>query len=146
MTAQVSEITVQYVNMPKAGKKFGSIKSSEGVSYWAPPAVLREFTVGEVCKIEFKENDEGFKNINKKIGSTKAPPLSPPPRQRTDPTDQRHIFVTALLGHFIDAGKLSLDEEMIAEAADMILRAYKRSSLGGGAAQRSDAMDDEIPF
>ena len=74
----VAEITVQYVNFAKPGKKFGSVKSSEGNYYWGPDNLLHAFQQGEVCKIEYSENN-GFNSIGKKLGSTKAPPLTPPP-------------------------------------------------------------------
>ena len=147
MANETVELTVQYVNPPKGEQKWGNIKSSEGIYYGGPPALLRQFTAGEVCTIEFSKSSNGlYNNIVKKIGASKAAPLSPPPRQRTHPNDQSHIFVTALLGHFVHAGKVSLNEDMIAEAADMILRAYRKCSLGGLQAQTRDDMDDSIGF
>jgi hypothetical protein len=147
MANETVELTIQFVNPPKEGSKWGSIKSSEGIFYGGPPALLRQFTAGEVCTIEFSKSANGlYNNIVKKIGASKPAPLSPPPRQRTHPNDQTSIFVTALLGHFIHTGKVALQEDMIAEAADMILRAYRKCSLGGLQVQTRDDMDDSIGF
>ena len=143
------ELTVMFVNPPGEGKKWGNIKSSEGIYYGGPPALLRQFTAGEVCTIEFSKSNNGlYNNIVKKIGAAgnRPAPLSPPPRQRTHPNDQEAIFTTALLGHFIDAGKIALNEDMIKEAADMILRAFRQCSLGGQQVQTRDDMDDSIGF
>lgn len=148
MTTEVAEVTVQFVNPPKEGKKRGSIKTAEGISFWGPMTLLRQFSPGEVCKIEFSTSEDGqWKSIIKKIGGKPAPAqLALPPRQRTNPQDQKNIFVTALLGHFIDAGKVGLDEEMIATAADLILRAYRRSEIGGSNQQVREDLNDEVPW
>ena len=140
----VAEITVQYVNFAKPGKKFGSVKSSEGNYYWGPDKLLHAFQQGEVCKIEYSENN-GFNSIGKKLGSTKAPPLTPPPRQRTNPVDAENMFIIALLKEFVAAGKVDLSTTEIAQAVKMIREAY-RVTLGGLEKQRSDEMDDAVEY
>jgi hypothetical protein len=142
---ETAEITVQFVNEVKPGKKWGSVKSSEGNLYGCPPALLRQFSVGEVCKIEYAIAASGFKGINKKIGTSKGPPLSPPPRQRTNPVDNEHIFITACLKEFIAAGKVELITTEIVTAVATIRDAY-RFTLGGLEKQRSDNLNDEVPY
>ena len=123
-----AEITVQYVNAPKQGKKFGSIKSSEGDYYGAPPSLLRFFKAGEVCTIEYKD-DGRWKTLVKKIGTTAAPPLAPPPRQRTDPADTENMFINGWGQKFIEAGKIDLTVTDIAQAVQIIREGYRRGSI-----------------
>ena len=143
MPNETAEITVQYVNYPKEGKKYGSIKSSEGDYFSAMPPMLRMFTTGEVCTIEFKTTPEGYKNLVKKIGTTKAPPLSPPPRQRTNPIDTENMFVTALLKSFIEAGKIELSTTDIVAAIQDIKKAYRFTSTEK---QISDDLNDSVDY
>jgi hypothetical protein len=139
----MTEITVQYVNFPREGKKRGSIKTSEGQSYWCLPALLREFQVGEVCKIEFTTNDQGFHQLNKKIwnGQDKTLPPKQIARPRMDPADARGAFITVILEAFVRAGKVPLNKDAIATAREEIGYGYDQSHNP----QRRDDMNDEIP-
>lgn len=148
-TTRTAEITCQYVNQKKAGKTFGSIKSSEGDYYFAMPSMLNSFREGEVCKIEFTEDDSKgslFRQVTKKIGG--APPASPnmpQVRSRTNPVDSENMFTTALLKSFIEAGKLELSTTEVVAATNAIRQAY-RMTFGGSEAQRNETdMQDEIP-
>lgn len=145
-----AEITVQYRNEKQPGRKMGSIKSSEGDYYGCPDALLFQFQRGEVCTVEYSETPKrdgngSWKTITKKIGVAKAPPLAAPPRQRTNPVDNEHIFITALLKEFIGVGKIELATTEIVTAVNAIRDAY-RHTLGGLEKQRSDSMDDEVPY
>ena len=148
--SEVAEITIQYVNAPKPGKKFGSIKSSEGDYYGAPPAMLKMFSVGEVCKIEFTTSEDGqWKSITKKIGGApkQAGPIPVPQiRARSNPVDNEHIFITACLKEFIAAGKVELETTAIVTAVNTIRDAF-RFTLGGLERQRNEKdMQDEVPY
>ncbi len=143
MVAEVAEITVQYVNFPREGKSRGSIKSSEGMSFWCAPALLRQFTVGEVCKIEYTTNEQGFNQLNKKIwnGEAKTAPKQVT-RSRMDPADARGAFVTVILEAFVKAGKVPLNRDAIATARQEIGAGYDQSHNP----QHRDDMQDEIPY
>ena len=145
MPSEVIEITVQYVNYPVPPKQRGSIKSSEKMTFWAPEPMLRQFTQGEVCKIEYTTNEQGFHQLGKKIGDVRPAPLSAPPRQRTNPIDTEQMFITALCKSFVEAGKCELDTSDITTMINSIRDAY-RFTLGGLEKQRSDKLDDEIPY
>ena len=143
---EIAEITVQYVNEVKPGKKFGSIKTSEGQIYACNPSLLRQFSNGEVCKIEFETWSSGGFNITKKIGTGGTPkPLAAPPRQRTNPVDNEHIFITACLKEFIAAGKVELETTAIVQSVKVIRDAF-RFTLGGLETQRDDDMNDSVPY
>ena len=137
------EITVQFVNPVKPGKKWGSIKTSEGQMFGCPPAMLKMFSPGEVCTVEIEEWSSGGGGIKKKIGTSKAPPLSPPPRQRTNPIDTENMFVTALLKSYIEAGKIELGTSDLVTAIKTIKDAYRFTSTEK---QHSDELGDEVSY
>jgi len=136
------EITCQYVNAPKAGKKLGSIKSSEGTYYYTDPAMLSRFSVGEVCTIEFDVSDDGkWKRIKRKISTSSAPPV-PNIRARTSPADSKQIFVVALLKGMV--GPTDTQASIIAKGG-MLKNAY--DNLFGTAEKQTTetVLNDEIP-
>ena len=103
---ETAEITVQYVNPPKEGRKWGSVKSAEGHYYYGPPQMLSVYQPGEVCKIEYEMggNDGQLRTLKRKLSQTPpalARPTPSPPRQRTNPTDSEQMFVTALLKEMV---------------------------------------------
>jgi hypothetical protein len=72
MAMPVAEITVQYVNPPKVGKKMGSIKSTSGDYYNVFPDKLDMFQAGMNYTIEYTVSDQGFKSF-KKLANASAP-------------------------------------------------------------------------
>lgn len=83
---QTAEITVAYVNPPKPGKKSGSVKSTDGVSYWGPPAALAQYDVGETYMIQYETNEAGFNNLVTAKSHTPKQgmdPQAPPPRTQS---------------------------------------------------------------
>lgn len=143
-----AEITVSFVNFPKPPKKYGSIKSAEGDYYGSLPPLLRTFQVGEVCKIEYTETAEGYKNLKQKLGSSGAPAAKEAPsiRARSNPVDAENIFVSAHLKEFIANGTVTLDVDVIVQAVKVLREAYKRT-LGGLESQRNGSdIRDEVQF
>ena len=143
-----AEITIQYVNFPKEGKKRGSIKSSEGKFYWAGADLLRRFTKGEVCVIEYASTprDDGgeWLTLKRKV-STSAMAPSPAFRNRTDPAEQKQIFVTALLKEFVASGKVEASRTAVVTAGNALKGAYD-DLFGSAAKQTTEAqLDDEMP-
>lgn len=136
------EITVQFRNDVKPGKKWGSIKTSENEIFGCPPNLLYQFNVGEVCTIQYTIGKGGFQGIDAKVAG-KGPPLSPPPRQRTNPIDTENMFITALLKSFIEAGKIELSTTDIVAAIQDIQKAYRFTSTEK---QTDDALDDQVPY
>lgn len=141
-----AKIQVQYVNDPKPGKKWGSIKATDGIYYYGPPSVLQAFQVGDECTIEFENSDDGqFRQVKKKLSQTPpvlTRPIPQPPRARTNPTDSEHIFITAIAKEMVEP-RMSMTE-----VVDLIngLRAVYRTTLGATESQRADDMSDEIPY
>ena len=139
------EITVQYCNPPKPGKRMGSIKSSEGEYYGCDPVMLKRFTAGEVCTIEYstspKDGGGEWRRIVRKI-STSASPPAPNFRSQTSPKDSQQIFVTALLKEMVSA----TDTQASVIAKGNFLKAAYQSLFGTEAKQTTEAvMADEMP-
>lgn len=147
---RTGDLNIGFVNPVKPGKKNGSIKSKEGDFYLCPPAMLSQFAQGETCKIEFKEETgkDGtiWRTITKKIGgAATTPPGFQAPRQRTNPTDSKQIFVTALLKEFVATGKVETSKTAVVTAGNALKDAYEEL-FGTPAKQETEAtLNDEIP-
>jgi hypothetical protein len=149
---EAAEITVQFVNPPKPGKKWGSVKSTAGDYYGGPPAMLAQFQPGETCKIEYTlgGNDGTLKALKQKLAGIPAVlqrPVAPPPRASTNPKDSEQMFVTAMMKEVVkgmyDAGTTTT--EMI--TAVNSFRDVYRNTFGSPAKQQMDHdFGDEIPF
>ena len=144
---ETAEITVAYINDPKPGKKWGTIKATDGNYYWGPPSMLSRYKPGETCKVEFElgGNDGTLRTLRHKIDVPQAlaRPSAPPPRARTNPTDSEQIFVMCMVKErpiFKDADATATD--LIAEIN--MLRDVYRNTFGGNA-QQDDQMNDQIP-
>ena len=143
------EITCQYVNFPKPGKRLGSIKTSEGEFFGVEPSLLRIFQQGEVCVVEYTESPKTgggvWKNIKRKISSTPTALQKPPiqyPRARTNPVDQEQMFVVGLLKEMVTWDHTAI--EIVEKTND--LRKVWRNTFGGSETNRDDEMRDEIPY
>jgi hypothetical protein len=141
---ETAEITVQYVNPPKEGKKWGNIKSTAGEAYFGPPSMLSRYQPGETCKIEYElgGTDGTLKSLKRKIDVPQAlqRPTPPPMRGRTNPTDSEQIFVCALLKELVSRDDTVTD--VIARVN--LLRDVYRNTFGGQ--RQDDQMRDEIQF
>ena len=144
---ETAEITVQYVNPPKEGKKWGSVKSAEGHYYYGPPSMTAMYQVGEVCKIEYEMggNDGQLRTLKRKLSQTPpalARPTPSPPRQRTNPTDSEQIFCTAIRKGMIDRK----DSGASIVAKINLLREAYRVTFAAPNRQANDEFNDEIAF
>lgn len=141
------DITVQYVNAVKPGKKYGSIKTSEGQIFACPPALLNHFGQGEVCTIEYGTWDSGGMHITKKIASSNPPPQ---PKQfvrpATNPADSDRMATMGMVNNFIATGQVALDADTIGRAIDICSDGLHRSKLHGRQTQSADDLDDELPY
>ena len=139
------EITCQYVNAPKPGKKMGSIKSSEGEYYYVDPAMLQRFSKGEVCTVEYdatpKDGGGEWRRIKRKIATSAAPPQAQF-RNATSPKDSVQIFVTACLEQMVSATDT---QASIIAKGNMLKMAYEHL-FGTPAKQTTEnILNDEIP-
>lgn len=146
-----ADITVQYINPPKEGKKMGSIKAADGQYYNVFPDLLGQFSKGMRCKVEYtsKPRDDGgeWRTIKKIVGNGSAPVVPKNDyRARSNPAEAKQIAVLALAKECIT--RLSyeqLNEAALVAILNMCSRAYDKT-LGGVQAQQRDDMDDSINF
>ena len=139
------EITVQYVNFPKEGKRRGSIKTAEGEYYWADAATLKRFSKGEVCTLEYdsspKEGGGEWRTIKRKVSTSATAPV-PQFRNPTAPKDSIQIFVTAILKGMVSPQ----DTQASIIAKGNMLKAAYQNLFGTEAKQTTEAqLDDQIP-
>ena len=60
---QTAMIEVKYVNEPKPGKQYGSIKGANNDSWPVKADRIREFEPGNQYELAYTEGNNGFKNI-----------------------------------------------------------------------------------
>ena len=138
----VAEATIQYVNPPKEGKKWGSIKTSEGDYYSGPMSVIGQAKPGDVRKFNWEPFGDG---TGKKIVSWLQVAQATPKqinRPSTSPSDSRQIFITACLKEFIGVGKVDLTVTDLVQALKTLGESYDRWHNP----QRADDLNDEIPY
>lgn len=107
---QTVTITPKYVNPPKEGKKYGTIKTADGMSYAAGPAVTSQCQPGVPVTIEWEGQQwsgspvmvvnrvvapaAGAPTPNQGHGSPNGmyapPPNPPPPTHHPDAAPSRH--------------------------------------------------------
>lgn len=150
---QVAEVIPKYVNQPKPGKRFGSIKDEQGNLYLVQPAMLSLFSPGNPSKFEYtsKTGADGtvWNTVVKVIGGVTSPlPATKNYQARKAPNEARQIFVMALLKELIpvyaeQAQSLPELEANFVAWTEMLKRVYDKTLSGD---QTRDDMKDSIGF
>jgi len=166
-------VTIQYVNEVKPGKKWGSVKTPEGVIFGVPPQLLPQFQAGGTYTIDYTEGDSGFKGVNNVWPAQGAPVAPPQPVQQPMPpmpapmpsapvpapgghtgppgmgidAKAEDIFVTGVVGRCFHGTGTLPDAGTLTEIMQNLRMAWK---AGHKPAQTIDAtggvIEDEIPF
>jgi hypothetical protein len=143
-----ANITVKYVNQPKAGKTNGSIKGMDDEIFGVPPHMLANFQPRATYTIDYSErkfNGQNYRTV------TTAQMVSPPSQEasgggkygnQSDATAER-IFVCGALNAAISGGHVELSDVYLSNIVN-ILRSVWAETLG--APKKADDMDDSIPF
>ena len=149
MTAQTAMIEVKYVNPPKEGKQYGSVKGANNDSWPVKADRIREFEPNNKYEIAFTEGNNGFRNI---IGVKRimAEPLpngdlirnNLPAQQGTrkpqgdywqpkppDPATARRIVICGIVNGWAHTGRIERNVEAVTQAIDIAAAGYDRSSL-----------------
>ena len=118
-------VNIKYVNPAKPGKKFGSLKSVEGETYWVPAGMVSDFTAGTTVDIPTESQKWGANIVNVVSGAARASteqapwqkPAAPvPPRPAAPPSapaatpppvgsKDALIFVTGVVGRAMGSGQ-----------------------------------------
>lgn len=148
---ETAEITVAYVNPPKAGKKWGNVKDTAGTCYFGPPGMLNQFQPGETCKIEFElgGNDGTLRSLKHKVSTTPAALVrqaTPIPRAPTNPRDGERMGTMGMVNAFIHSGGVELHRDAIKAAINVCREAYN-DVWGTPQKQKTEQeFSDEIPY
>ena len=99
-------VTVQYVNLPKEGKKQGSIKGADGTSYGVWANHIGNYKQGATYSIEYEERDYNGKTYRTvKDATLQAPAASHAGNGGANgPDKDKLIFVTGVVGRAMGSG------------------------------------------
>lgn len=104
-------VTVQFVNQPKPGRKFGSIKVENGDYISVSPEKLAYFQKGAQVDISYVITEQGYLNL-KEIHS--APPSNGAPTRmgssRGAGAPDIVMFVTGVVGRAMQSGKFDASD------------------------------------
>lgn len=150
-TLETTKIIVQYVNPPKEGKQYGSIRDTDG-NYW--PDKFGDFEAGIPYELKYRTENGGFRNILSKKRVEAEQPLrgeftqvSPTPRngatlttraaapqqhaqepqQVPKASQSEHIFTCGGLYRDIEMGRVGTSENDLVERAILWRNVYRRA-------------------
>jgi hypothetical protein len=153
----VATVEVKYVNPPKPGKQYGSIKGANNDSWPVKQDRIREFEPGNTYELAYTEGTNGFKNIigvkrivqqaeprgdyteitepQRRNGArltpavTQAKPQAPQNGyyRPTAPKDSERMWTCAILGHIIDRGGVELNEASLIDAVNVLRAVYQKT-------------------
>lgn len=145
---QTATVEVKYVNPPKEGKQYGSIRDLTGTTWPVKADRIKEFAQGEKYEIAFIESDSGFRNLIGVKHLAVQPDLprgkfSNTPAQRTNgaqripiaeaepaPTKastQEQIFATGGIYRDIEMGRVGTSENELVERVILWRNVYRRA-------------------
>lgn len=71
-------VTLQYVNPPKPGKSWGSVKTPDGTRFAIPGAMISQVQQGGTYTFDYTEGANGFLGINTVFPAQEGAPVAPP--------------------------------------------------------------------
>lgn len=120
----MTSINIKYVNPAKEGKKYGSIKSVEGETYWVPGGMVSSFQPGTTVDVPTKVEKWGANVVNVVAGHADATAKSQTSWSKPDPVRPQApapaapvgvptpinskdalIFVTGVVGRAMGSGQ-----------------------------------------
>lgn len=144
MTTQMT-LVPEYVNPPKPGSKYASIKC-QGTYYSFPQDMLSSFQKGVPITVDVHQNDKGFWNIQRVYNAAPQPVASPaasPPAQPLqtqvinpapsngggEAKKSEDIFVCGVVNHAIANQSYPLDATALSQLIRNARKAWKDGSL-----------------
>lgn len=133
------QVTIQYNNPAKPGKKTGSIKTTTGEYFDVWPDKLHLFPQGSTLIIEYQTREwqgKTYKTAVGVVGDTPAAKAAQTKQHNTaaplahmNMSRDEHIFVCGALNASIKAGQLSWSDDNLVTAINSFRTAY-RSTFG----------------
>lgn len=147
---------IQFVNPPKPGSRFGSLKINN-MYVGVKPAELGQYRQGDQVTLEVAEraspNGKTWYDLvhsSQPAAPVQQPPSVPPPsQQRGGSSNDMMIFVTGVTGRAMQSGQFGLGD--ILALTDAARNAYERVILGvvkepAPSHAYGNDLDDQIPF
>lgn len=136
-------ITVAFVNEPKPGKKFGSIKSEGGIYYSVKPDQLALFKKGGTYEIQYGfDKTNTYRNFERIVGA--APSNST--HASNGQTKSIEMFVMGTIGRALQGSGTFPDEADLTEWVRAARKAWLNGFSDGASKAAGAELDDEIPF
>jgi hypothetical protein len=162
MSTQTVTITPKYVNPPKEGKKYGSLKTDDGVQYAAPPSVTSACEPGVPVTIEWEGQTWGGNPVmvvRRVVGAQHGHNGGAHPHPQPNGNGRhsaaggdakaREMFIMGVVGRAMGSGQFEASHiyDLTAAAAkawDAVLNGAGHPEQTRGYSRRD--LDDEIPF
>lgn len=137
-----ANVKIQYVNQPKEGKSWGSIKTVDGKYYGVKQAMLSQFAKGQSYDIEYssKTTEDGreLRSVDKVLATAASGGGSVG-------ANDRAIFITGVVGRAMGSGQYPISELSMltlaaADAWDALQARAKPPE------KPKDELNDEIPW
>ena len=143
-----ANVVAKFVNAPRAGSRYGSIKDANG-EYWSVPAtMLTQFAVNGSYQVEYDTTDKDgktYKNIKKLMVGGPTQPANLGKHYLEDPRKAEDIAVLAIVKEWV--GKIPVgDTEGLAHALRSARTAWRNSKVPGQDAPVDPEFDDQIPY
>jgi hypothetical protein len=139
----IETVTVAFVNEPKPGKKYGSIKSEDGIYYSVKPEQLALFKAGGTYEIQYGLDKTGtYRNFQ---GISGASP-SNPTQASNGHTKSVEMFVMGTIGRALQGSGTFPDAADLTEWVRSAREAWVNGFSDGSSKRANAPLDDEIPF
>lgn len=150
----VANITVAYVNQPKAGGKKGTIKTESGEMYGVWPEKLSQFAQGAKYTIEYDVatiNGKEYKNVTRVIqGTHPAAGSQQSSGQGHNRSTAAEIFITGMMGRaYHGTGTIPLEDvayEQMVGLRSAWERVWATKLQPAEQKSLSQELNDDIPF
>lgn len=119
----VATVTCKYVNNPKPGKTFGSIKTPDNTLYWVNTKDVALPVQGSTIAIEYEEQSWGGKpalvvTAIKQPSGVPAANGHAPQHSNTALIDAKRMYVTGIVGRALGSGQFgATDIGLLTKAA-----------------------------
>lgn len=141
---QTETVTVAYVNDPKPGKRYGSIKTEEGHYYSVQPAQLALFKKGGTYQINYKFDDTGqYRNFVSMAGASPGNKSLP---NGNGHTKAEEMFVMGVIGRAIQGSGTVPDEATLTSFVRHAKNAWRKGMAEAPARGDEPPFNDEIPY
>lgn len=133
----VAQVTVDYVNQPKEGKRFGSIKCKELGYVSVKPADLGQFQPKSSYQIEYTTSEQGYHNFVRIVAKANGHAPNGAPNME----NSRLMFIMGVVGRAMGSGKFEIAD--IHRLTGAAASAWDETMA---AKPKREELNDDIPY